>query len=76
MIDVNKELGKLASKKDRLAGQLKKVEDAMSIADYENKVPEDIRKKNLEKVSCLVLEALMNLNWVCSKYDPGVKRSC
>lgn len=56
LIDVEKEMTKLAGKKERLTGQLKKVDDAMNIADYENKVPVDIQKQNIEKKSELSQE--------------------
>ncbi|XP_002732116.2 valine--tRNA ligase [Saccoglossus kowalevskii] len=51
MIDVSKEINKLKQKQERLAGQQKKLQNAMSIDDYDNKVPENIRQNNSEKLS-------------------------
>lgn len=41
---------KLTGKKERLEGQLQKIDEAMAKSDYESKVPEDVRQKNVEKV--------------------------
>ncbi|XP_060570722.1 valine--tRNA ligase-like [Ruditapes philippinarum] len=55
-IDIDKELKKLTGKKERLVGQLQKIESSMTKADYETKVPEDVRQKESEKKSELTQE--------------------
>ena len=59
VIDVDKEIGKLETKKDSLGKQLKKLEDAAAVPTYETKVPEDVRNKNAEKVIVLVIFRLL-----------------
>jgi valyl-tRNA synthetase len=49
-IDIQNEIGKLTSKKDRLQGSLKKIQDSMARDDYLTKVPEGIRQENDTKV--------------------------
>lgn len=48
-IDIQNEIGKLTSKKDRLQGQLKKIQDSMARDDYLTKVPEGIQQENNTK---------------------------
>ncbi|KAL4237118.1 Valine--tRNA ligase [Mactra antiquata] len=55
-IDIGKEQTKLNGKKERLEGQLQKIDEAMGKSDYESKVPEDVRQKNIEKKSELSME--------------------
>ena len=50
MIDVEKELVKLETKKDSLGKQLKKLQDVAAVPTYHTKVPQDVRDKNTEKV--------------------------
>ncbi len=50
-IDPVKEVEKLEKKQGQLKGQLEKLQKAVSIPNYETKVPEDIRKANSEKLS-------------------------
>lgn len=49
-IDIGKEMTKLSGKKERLQGQLEKIEDTMSKSDYMEKVPEEVREQNVTKV--------------------------
>jgi len=55
-IDIEKETGKLSGKRERLQGQLQKVEDAMAKDDYISKVPEAVREQNTTKVGWLLVE--------------------
>lgn len=50
LIDIKKEAGKLEEKKSKLDGQLNKLQEAAAKADYETKVPENVRQQNKEKV--------------------------
>jgi hypothetical protein len=50
MIDVDKEMEKLEGKKDTLGKQLKKLQDTAAMPTYTDKVPEDVRSQNQEKV--------------------------
>jgi valyl-tRNA synthetase len=50
LIDLGKEVTKLESKFDKLTSQVKKLEETAGKADYEKKVPEDVRSQNTEKV--------------------------
>ena len=51
IIDIDKELVKLAGKKEKLNQQIASMKKDTSKDDYETKVPEDVRLKNQEKVS-------------------------
>lgn len=50
MIDPLKEIEKLNKKGDSLTQTVEKLHKTMSIADYETKVPEDVRNTNKEKL--------------------------
>lgn len=50
MIDTNKEIEKLKKKSDLLTQTVIKLQKAMSVVDYETKVPEDVRNTNSEKL--------------------------
>jgi len=41
----------LEEKKSKLDGQLNKLQEAAAKADYETKVPENVRQQNKEKVN-------------------------
>ena len=51
IIDPAKEVEKLEKKQGQLRSQLDKLKKAVSIPNYESKVPEDVRKANSEKLS-------------------------
>jgi len=51
LIEPSKEVEKLGKKSATLMSQLEKLTKAMSIAGYEDKVPQDVRKANAEKKS-------------------------
>lgn len=51
LIDPVKETEKLQKKQDSLSQQVTKLEQAMSAADYETKVPSEVRQANSEKLS-------------------------
>lgn len=50
LIEADKEVEKLNKKKDNLSSTVGKLEQAMGAADYETKVPEEVRKNNKEKL--------------------------
>lgn len=50
LIEVDKEVEKLNKKKDNLSSTVGKLEQAMGAADYETKVPEEVRNNNREKL--------------------------
>lgn len=50
LIDPVKEVSKLEQKQDRLNSQLTKLQAAVQVPDYENKVPEEVRSSNQEKM--------------------------
>lgn len=50
MIDTTKEVEKLKKKSDSLTQTVIKLQKAMSVADYETKVPEDVQNANKEKL--------------------------
>ncbi|PFX27275.1 valine--tRNA ligase-like [Stylophora pistillata] len=56
LVDVAKEITKLEGKKDKLNGQLTKLNEAMGIADYTTKVPENVQQQNLDKLKQLETE--------------------
>ena len=53
-------IGKLNGKKDRLSGQLQKLQDAAAKEDYTTKVPEDVRQQNSQKVTSIERYFLVN----------------
>ncbi|XP_076436841.1 valine--tRNA ligase-like [Babylonia areolata] len=53
VINVEKEVGKLQTKKETLNKQLKKLQDAAATPTYLTKVPEDVRTQNSEKMNQL-----------------------
>lgn len=50
VIEVDKEVGKLEKKQEYLEQNIVKLKQKMSIDDYENKVPENIRIENSENL--------------------------
>lgn len=48
VIEVDKEIGKLEKKQESLEQNITKLKQKMSIEDYENKVPENVRADNSE----------------------------
>jgi len=50
LIDTSKEVEKLKKKSDLLSQTIEKLNKAMSVADYETKVPEDVRSANKDKL--------------------------
>lgn len=50
MIDTTKEVEKLKKKSDLLSQTVDKLQKAMSVADYQTKVPEDVKIANTEKL--------------------------
>ncbi|XP_065085504.1 valine--tRNA ligase [Ochlerotatus camptorhynchus] len=50
LIEVDKEVEKLSKKKENLSSTVGKLEQAIGAADYDNKVPEEVRKNNQEKL--------------------------
>lgn len=51
MIDTTKEVEKLKKKSDLLTLTVDKLQKVISVADYETKVPEDVRNSNKEKLT-------------------------
>ena len=51
MIDPKKEIHKLECKKEYLKEVIQKVNQAMSAADYEKKVPHEVQTTNKERIS-------------------------
>jgi len=49
-MDTSKEVEKLKKKSDLLTQTVEKLNKAMSVADYETKVPEDVRSANKDKL--------------------------
>jgi len=50
LIDTSKEIEKLKKKSDLLTQTVEKLNKAMSVADYETKVPDDVRNANKDKL--------------------------
>ena len=50
MIDVKKEVERLEKKVGQLEGMMTKIKQKMSVKGYEEKVPEEVRKENKEKL--------------------------
>jgi len=50
LIDTSKEVEKLKKKSDLLSQTIEKLNKAMSVADYQTKVPEDVRSANKDKL--------------------------
>jgi valyl-tRNA synthetase len=53
VIDIEAELGRLDNDKNRLNFQLEQYTKRSKASDYENKVPESVRKSNSEKIDSL-----------------------
>lgn len=56
LIDPSKELAKIAKKQEQLNTTVTKLEKDASKADYESKVPEDVRVANKEKLDAAIGE--------------------
>ena len=56
LIDPTKEVEKLNKKKSALQQTVDKLKKAMEVKDYDNKVPEDVRTANKEKLDTSSLE--------------------
>ncbi|KAK3579108.1 hypothetical protein CHS0354_022128 [Potamilus streckersoni] len=56
LIDIGKEIQKLEGKKEKLGGQVTKLREAATTADYHTKVPEHVRQQNAEKLNELTIE--------------------
>lgn len=54
MIDVEKEVAKLSTKKGELEKQMEKLEAKMKKSDYKEKVPAKVQEQDAEKVSMIV----------------------
>jgi len=50
LIDITKEVEKLKKKSDSLYQTVDKLQKAMSVTDYQTKVPEDVKIANTEKL--------------------------
>lgn len=50
MIDVEKEVAKLSTKKGELEKQMEKMEEKMKKSDYTKKVPAKVQEQDAEKV--------------------------
>jgi valyl-tRNA synthetase len=61
IIDIDKELQKLESKKEKLQQQITSLNKDMSKKDYEDKVPETVRLKNREKVCRQIMERMLKI---------------
>lgn len=49
LINIEEEITKLTKKKEGVIDRIKKLEQAMSVPDYETKVPEEVKQSNIEK---------------------------
>ncbi|XP_014283591.1 valine--tRNA ligase isoform X1 [Halyomorpha halys] len=73
LINIEEEITKLTKKKEGVVDRIKKLEQAMSIPDYETKVPEEVKQSNNEKHSQSkgeldrLTEALKSLEIMSSK---------
>ena len=69
-IDISKELDRLESKKEKLNGFVSKLKSAMEASDYTEKVPEEVRTANSERLQQLqgelnkVIEATQALSLI------------
>mgnify|MGYP002717800213 FL=1 len=69
-IDISKELDRLESKKEKLNGFVSKLKSAMEAADYIEKVPEEVKTANSERLQQLqgelnkVIEATQALSLI------------
>uniref|UniRef100_A0A182UYH9 Valine--tRNA ligase n=1 Tax=Anopheles merus TaxID=30066 RepID=A0A182UYH9_ANOME len=50
LIEVDKEIEKMTKKQEALQQTIAKLQQAMAVPNYANKVPEDVRKANVEKL--------------------------
>jgi len=55
-IDVKKEIERLQSKQEKISGPLIKLKASTEVADYSEKVPEDVRSANTERLRQLEVE--------------------
>lgn len=51
LVDTAKESERLQSKEEKIGVQLTKLKEAMTIADYDTKVPEDVKTGHQEKLA-------------------------
>lgn len=51
LVDTGKESERLLSKEEKIGAQLAKLKEAMAMADYETKVPEDVKTGHQEKLA-------------------------
>lgn len=58
LIDAEKEVEKLAKKKDQLGQTVSKLQQAMAVADYTTKVPENVQQSDKEKLESSEAEIL------------------
>jgi valyl-tRNA synthetase len=56
MIDIKAEIARLKKKIGQSEGFVKKIEQKIAVKDYEQKVPEDVRKENKEKLETTLNE--------------------
>jgi len=72
VIDVKKETERLNTKKDKIEAPLKRLRESIAASDYDEKVPEDVRNQNKEKLEQLqgdlekVLQALDTISLIDS----------
>ncbi|KAI1295410.1 Valine--tRNA ligase [Halotydeus destructor] len=70
VIDVKKETERLQTKKDKIEAPLKKLREAMTAPDYNDKVPSDVQESNSEKLRQLegelqkVIEAVQTISLI------------
>lgn len=53
LIDTTKETERLQSKEEKITGNLARLKDSMTIADYDSKVPEDVKTTHQERLGQL-----------------------
>lgn len=56
IIEVEKEVGKLEKKREQLQQNIVKLNQKMSIEDYEKKVPINVQEDNIENLKQSVIE--------------------
>jgi valyl-tRNA synthetase len=70
VINVEKELIRLNAKKEKISGPLKKLKTAVAATDYQQRVPEEVRTANTEKLQQLsgelekVVQAIASITFV------------
>lgn len=62
IIDIDKEEQKMTKKKEKLKQEIESLKKLMASDNYETRVPEAVRQKNQEKVTCLFLAILNSFN--------------